>query len=121
MPVAAASLANLKSFQPGNKAPRRSADVERALRDLRAYSKRAVTFLGRLIEDEDAPTPDRLRAAIAIIDKVIPDAGADALAALNPDRVGSISLHIVRHEHMRQDDEAPKLSVRTITIGEADD
>lgn len=112
-------IENLKPFQPGNKAPRRSADVDRALRGVRRLCPKAVAFCGRVLEDEAEDTVHRLRAAIAIIDKVIPDAGADALAALNPDRVGSISLHIVRHEH--QVDDAPRLSVRTITLGSGND
>ena len=100
--------------------PRRSADVHRAVRKVRKATPWAVDYCIALLQDETAETAHRLKAALAIIDKTIPDAGADALAALNPDRVGSISLHIVRHEHAPQND-APKLSVRTITIGEADD
>ena len=113
-------IENLKPFQPGNQMARRSRDVDRALRGVRKLCPQAVAFCKRVLEDETEETVHRLKAALAIINKTIPDAGADALAALNPDRVGSISLHIVRHEHHQADD-APKLSVRTITIGEADD
>lgn len=113
-------IENLKPFQPGNQAARRSRDIDRAIRGLRKWAPACVAFLSRTMEDENAAMSDRLRAAIAMLDKTIPDAGADALAALSPDRVGSISLHIVRHEHAAADD-APRLSVRTITIGEADD
>ena len=90
-----AQLANLKPFQAGNRAPRRSADVTRAITDLRKWVPKAVAYCGRLVEDEHAEPALRLRAAIAIMDKTIPNAGQDALQALAGARVASITVHVV--------------------------
>jgi hypothetical protein len=117
MTVAAASLANLKSFRPGHQTPRRSRDVDRAIREVRKLSPKAVEYCQRVLEDDNEETVHRLKAAIAIIDKVIPDAGTDALKALATDRFAGIVVHLVRDE--RQD--APTLSIRTLTLGTGND
>jgi hypothetical protein len=118
MTVAAASLANLKSFQPGNRTPRRSADVDRALRGVRKLSPKAVEYCQRVLEDENEETVHRLKVAIAILDKVLPDAGAEALRNLDGDRFAGIVLHLIRDERQA---EPPRLDVRTLTLGTGND
>ncbi len=71
-------LANLKPWQTGNAARRRSRDVDRAITRMRHWSPLAVEYCAKVIQDENEPTALRLKAAIAIIDKAIPNAGASA-------------------------------------------
>jgi hypothetical protein len=74
MPVAAASIANLKPRAPfgsGNRIARRPASVDRACRLLRKAAPEAVQYCLRVLRDEEERTELRLRAAAAIIDKVV--------------------------------------------------
>lgn len=95
MPVQPASLANLQpAFSPGNQMARRSRDLDRAIRGLRKWSPAAVEHVSQLMSDPYAEPALRLRAAIAILDKTIPNAGQDALQ-LGAGRIASITVHIV--------------------------
>jgi hypothetical protein len=85
-----AQIANLKPWQAGNTARRRSRDVDRAITRMRQWSPLAVKCCVKVIQDENEPTALRLKAAIAIIDKAIPNAGASA--AWNMDSEGGTPL-----------------------------
>ena len=100
----AAQLANLKPAWKKGESPsadrgRRSKAVAHASTELRSWSPRAVAFLGAVMEDNEQAMSDRVRAAIAILDKIIPNASAkDNPSLLTAENVTSITLSIVRCE-----------------------
>lgn len=65
-------IENLKPFQPGNKAPRRSRDVARAITNARKLLPSAVALCGEIIGDTSEAKALRLKAAEVIIDKAMP-------------------------------------------------
>lgn len=132
MPVSAASLANLKApFEMGNqlggKRPPRA--IGEAISELRRCSPRAVRFLERVMSDNKEATSDRIRCAIALLDKVIPNASVTDAALIGGAGVTSITLKVVRHEQpaagpVIEGEAEPQqalLSIRTVCQGEGDD
>lgn len=94
-------IENLKPFQPGHKSPRRSADVDRAIRGLRRLSPKAVEYCQRVLEDDAEETVHRVRVALAIIDKVWPSPGSTTLAALADAGIAMlrVEFHAPEHAH----------------------
>jgi hypothetical protein len=71
-----AQLANLRNFEPGNRAPRRSADVNKAITLARKYAPQAVKLIGKVILDESEPIAMRVKCAEIILNKAIPTSGS---------------------------------------------
>jgi len=67
-----AQLANLKPWKRGNSAPRRSRDVDRALREYRKLTLEAAKFVGKVLLDEGEDTRLRLKAAEIIAQHGLP-------------------------------------------------
>jgi hypothetical protein len=59
------NLATLQPWQPGNKAPRRPADVSKAVRLVRKLAPEAVAFCARVLCDEGEETSLRIRGLAA--------------------------------------------------------
>ena len=94
--VQPASLANLQpkpGFAPGNKAPRRSADVDHAIRKLRRSSPDAVDYCIKVLHDEDAEPSLRVKVALAIIDKTMPS--SDPRLHISADSIGTLKIQFV--------------------------
>jgi len=131
--VAAASLANLQpAFSRGNTAPRRSREVSQAIAHMRKGSCKAVDYCIRVLQDENEQTALRLKAAIAILDKTIPDAGADLWKQLAGDenRVTSIAVHVVHDrpsgptidaDAEPEQSQPSKITIHTVAAGSGDD
>ena len=98
----AAQLANLRPpFAPGNKhgGVTRSLAIDQAIREVRRWSPRAVAFLGKVMEDKKEATSDRIRAAIALLDKVIPNASvSDGSRMLGMNGANMLRIEIVSPE-----------------------
>lgn len=75
------NLANLKHFQPGNKAHRPSPYPERGLRLARRATVEAVQTAIRCMRDEEAAWPERLMACKLILAEGLPKK-RDAFEAL---------------------------------------
>jgi hypothetical protein len=67
-----AQLANLRPFKPGNRAPRRSADVDRAIRLARKHSLEAILLAVECMRDAEAAWPERLKAVQLILNAGLP-------------------------------------------------
>jgi len=97
MAVSAASLANLQArrppFEPGNKLPRRSADVHNAIKKLRHSAPDAVEFCIKVLHDETAEPALRVKVALAIIDKVMPS--GDPRLNISADNIGVLKIQFV--------------------------
>jgi hypothetical protein len=101
-----AQLANLKPFQNGNMARRRSANVDRALREYRKLTPEAARFVGKVLRDEGEETRLRLKAAEIIALHGMPKGDAakralDGIEGVNSLRVEFVSADgsVVSFEH----------------------
>ena len=72
MAVSAASLANLVPLAPGNKLPRASAHVLRAIVRCRKLSPEMVEICAKIARDDEADYDTRLREVEIILNKAIP-------------------------------------------------
>ena len=63
-------------FKPGNKAPRRSAHVDRALRLARKFTPQAILYAGRVLRDEEMDPRYRIKAAELILAAGMPKGDA---------------------------------------------
>lgn len=96
MAVAAASLANLKPpFERGNIVHRKSRDVISAISRMRKGAKDAVEYCMKVLHDEDEDTANRVRVALALIDKVIPDATANDQRLLAASGAAMLRIEII--------------------------
>ena len=91
-----AQLANLKPpWRRRNKAPRRSRDVDRALREYRKLTLEAAKFVGKVLRDETEDTRLRLKAAEIIALHGMPKGDAAQRALEGLDGVNSIKVEFV--------------------------
>lgn len=99
MPVQAASLANLKpAWQAGHVSPRRSQHVISAIAQLRKGSKVAVDYCMKVLHDDSETTENRIRVALAIINKVIPDATSNDQRLLAASGAAMLRIEIIDPE-----------------------
>lgn len=118
-----ASLANLQPpYQPGQSGNTRGMlrGYRRVLSESRKLSLEALQTITTCMRSEDAPWPSRLRAAEVILDRAWgePDKhvqldGSTAVAA--------IAVHITHDRHPSDPTPQPTLTVRSFTLGEAND
>jgi hypothetical protein len=108
-------LATLKPWQPGNTAPRRSNDVDRALRYARKMAPEALILCAKVLQDASIEERVRLKAAEIILLHGMPkDASRRDLTG---ERVTGITIVIERGEtHAEPLAAAPQLERPTITI-----
>jgi hypothetical protein len=67
-----AQLANLKTFQPGHKAPRYSAAVIKAITECRKVAPEMVGFTIGVVRDPEAPIAIRVKCAELILERALP-------------------------------------------------
>ncbi len=109
-------LANLKPWRRGNSAPRRSNDVDRALRYARKMAPEALVFCAGLMQDASVDERTRLRAAEVIISVGMPRGDA-AQALITNERVTSITIEIAHLEpHAEAPTTAPQLEHPVLTL-----
>jgi len=94
----AGNLANLKHFQPGNKAHRPSPYPERALGIARRHTVEAVKTAIACMQDSEAPWPERLAAIKIILAEGLPKKrdAFEALFAAAASGDGFIEVRFVR-------------------------
>jgi len=92
-PLGNPNIAAIKPFQRGNSAPRRSRDVDRALREYRKLTPEAAKFVGKVLRDETEDTRLRLKAAEIIALHGMPKGDAARKAAL--DNASSLRIEFV--------------------------
>ena len=89
------NIAAIKPFQRGNSAPRRSRDVDRALREYRKLTLEAAKFVGKVLRDETEDTRLRLKAAEIIALHGMPKGDAAKRALEGLEGVNSIKVEFV--------------------------
>ena len=89
------NIAAIKPFQRGNSAPRRSRDVDRALREYRKLTPEAAKFVGKVLRDENEDTRLRLKAAEIIAQHGMPKGDAAKRALEGLEGVNSIKVEFV--------------------------
>ena len=94
-PLGNPNIAAIKPFQRGNSAPRRSRDVDRALREYRKLTPEAAKFVGKVLRDETEDTRLRLKAAEIIALHGMPKGDAHKRALEGLDGVNSIKVEFV--------------------------
>ena len=94
--VQPASIANLRprgAFAKGHQSPRRSADVDNAIRKLRRSAPDAVDYCIRVLRDDKAEPSLRVKVALAIIDKTMPS--GDPRLSISADNIGVLKVEFV--------------------------
>ena len=126
----AGNASTLTPFQPGNRAARRNADVDKAIRELRRSAPGAVALCIKVMKDEEhlVYSPElQVKVALAIIDKALPDQRVKQIGL--DDSIGSITIHIERATapsaaptiDAEPDHSSSSLTFRTICSGQGDD
>jgi len=116
-----AQLANLTPWQSGNKASRRSKDVERALKLARKATSEAVLYAEKVLRDNNEDTRLRLKAAEILLLHGMPK--GDTSKYFGDETVTAITVHIERHERPAEPaidgvPVMPAITISTVPVGQ---
>lgn len=114
-----AQLANLNPWPKGYKpqTSRSSRDVQKAITRLRHAAPQAVDYCIALLNDTNEKSELRLRAALAIIDKAIPEGKAiDPALALNAPGIQSLRVEFVSGDQFSMTRQEPETADQSRAI-----